>query len=94
MGRNEFNKLKNLAIKQIRAGAKLYENAMALEDILSGTAGTATGKDYIDMTITAQKNFREDYLKQVLGMKMTADERDTWEEERKETIRQCLTIKM
>lgn len=70
-----LEKLKELAVNQMRAAADLYEVCEKAEKELKEDNGT-----YNKVYLRAQRNYRYELLKHLLGLTPTMEEKDLWDE--------------
>ena len=70
-----LEKLKELAVNQMRAAADLYEVCEKAEKELKEDNDT-----YNKVYLRAQRNYRHELLKHLLGLTPTTEEKDLWDE--------------
>lgn len=70
-----LEKLKELAVNQMRAAADLYEVCEKAEKELKEDNDT-----YNKVYLRAQRNYRYELLKHLLGLTPTTEEKDLWDE--------------
>ena len=70
-----LEKLKELAVNQMRAAADLYEVCEKAEKELKEDNDT-----YNKVYLRAQRNYRYELLKYLLGLTPTTEEKDLWDE--------------
>lgn len=70
-----LEKLKELAVNQMRAAADLYEVCKKAEKELKEDNDT-----YNKVYLRAQRNYRYELLKHLLGLTPTTEEKDLWDE--------------
>lgn len=68
-----MEELKQLAVKQMRAAAKLYETCENIEKEMVGD------ELHDKLCLRAVRNFRYDMLKKLYGLTASQEEKDLWD---------------